>query len=42
MFNARRYSVDVSPFPRLVAIATHLETIPAFARARPEEQEDAE
>ena len=42
MFNARRYSVDVSPFPRLVAIATHLETIAAFARARPEEQEDAE
>jgi maleylacetoacetate isomerase len=42
IFNARRYSVDLSPFPRLVAIAAHLETLPAFARARPEEQADAE
>ena len=42
MFNARRFSVDVSPFPRLNAIATHLETLSPFARARPEEQADAE
>jgi maleylacetoacetate isomerase len=42
VFNARRYAVDVSAFPRLVAIANHLETLPAFARARPEEQADAE
>jgi len=42
MFNARRYSVDGSAFPRLVAIATYLETLPAFAKARPQEQADAE
>jgi maleylpyruvate isomerase len=41
MFNARRLHVDVSPFPTLVAISTHLESLPAFAAARPEAQPDA-
>jgi maleylacetoacetate isomerase len=42
MYNARRFSVDVTPYPRLVAICAHLESSPAFAAARPENQPDAE
>jgi maleylacetoacetate isomerase len=41
MFNARRFEVDLSSFPTLVAISTHLESLPAFADARPEVQPDA-
>jgi maleylacetoacetate isomerase len=42
MYNARRFKVDVTPFPTLVAIAQHLERLPAFAAARPDAQPDAE
>jgi maleylacetoacetate isomerase/maleylpyruvate isomerase len=42
MFNARRFNVDIAPYPRLVAICRHLEALPAFAAARPEVQPDAE
>ena len=41
MYNARRFNVDLTPFPTLVAISTHLESWPAFATARPEAQPDA-
>jgi maleylpyruvate isomerase len=41
MYNARRFSCDVSPYPTLVAIAAGLETEPAFARAAPQNQPDA-
>jgi maleylacetoacetate isomerase len=41
MYNARRFKVDLRPFPTLVAICTHLESLPAFAAARPEAQPDA-
>jgi maleylacetoacetate isomerase len=41
MFNARRFEVDLSPFPTLVTITAHLESLPAFANARPEVQPDA-
>lgn len=41
VFNARRYKVDLSPYPTLVAITTHLEGLPAFTAARPEAQSDA-
>jgi maleylacetoacetate isomerase len=41
MFNARRFEVDLTPFPTLVAICAHLESLPAFAAARPEVQPDA-
>ena len=41
MFNARRFEVDLAAFPTLVAIAAHLESLPAFAAARPEVQPDA-
>jgi maleylacetoacetate isomerase len=42
MYNARRFGVDVTRYPRLVAISAHLEALPAFAAARPENQPDAE
>jgi maleylacetoacetate isomerase/maleylpyruvate isomerase len=42
MYNARRAGVDLEPYPRLVGIARHLESLPAFRAARPEAQPDAE
>ena len=41
MANAHRYKVDVGPYPTLRAICTHLEALPAFARAAPQVQPDA-
>jgi maleylpyruvate isomerase len=41
VFNARRFNVDLTPFPTILAITTHLESLPAFAAARPEVQPDA-
>ncbi len=42
MYNARRQQVDLSPFPTLVAISSHLESLPAFAAAAPEAQPDCD
>jgi maleylacetoacetate isomerase len=42
VYNARRAQLDLAPYPRLAAIAQHLESLPAFAAARPESQPDAE
>jgi maleylacetoacetate isomerase/maleylpyruvate isomerase len=42
VFNARRVELDLAPYPRLTAVAAHLEALPAFAAARPERQPDAE
>ena len=42
VYNARRFSLDLAPFPRLAAVATALDALPAFAAARPERQPDAE
>jgi maleylpyruvate isomerase len=36
VFNARRYSVDLAPFPRIVAIDAACREIAAFASAAPE------
>jgi glutathione S-transferase len=41
MFNARRFNVDVSPFPKLVAIEAACNALDAFARAHPSHQPDA-
>lgn len=41
LYNARRFDVDLAPFPALVAIGQALETLPAFVAARPEVQPDA-
>jgi maleylacetoacetate isomerase len=40
--NSRRVQLDLSPYPRLAAVARHLESLPVFAAARPEAQPDAE
>ena len=42
MFNARRFKTDLAPYPTLVEISTHLESLPPFAAARPEAQPDFE
>jgi len=42
VYNARRFALDLAPWPRLVAVAASLEALPAFAAARPELQPDAE
>lgn len=42
VYNARRFKCDVAPYPTLCAISAFLETLPAFAAARPEVQPDAE
>ena len=41
VYNARRFECDLTPYPKLVAISTALEQLPAFQAARPEAQPDA-
>jgi len=41
MANARRFNCDLTPYPALRAICTHLESLPAFAQAAPQVQPDA-
>lgn len=41
MYNARRFDTDLTPFPTLVRISTHLESLPAFDAAKPESQSAA-
>nr|WP_294864411.1 maleylacetoacetate isomerase [uncultured Pseudogulbenkiania sp.] len=40
LFNARRFAVDLAPYPRLVAVGEVLERLPAFAAAHPSRQPD--
>ena len=40
-YNARRAGLDLAAWPRLAAVTGYLETLPAFAAARPEAQSDA-
>ena len=40
--NARRLKVDVSPYPTLARIDAACNALPAFARAAPSQQPDAE
>jgi maleylacetoacetate isomerase len=42
MYNARRFECDLSPYPTLLSICAALDEHPAFVRARPEAQPDAE
>jgi maleylacetoacetate isomerase len=42
VFNARRFHVDLTPYPHIVAIDAHLMTLPAFADTHPNQQPDAE
>lgn len=41
IYNARRFKVDLSPFPALVAAADHAAEHPAIAAAHPNDQPDA-
>jgi maleylpyruvate isomerase len=41
IYNCRRFNIDLSPFPRLLAVAAAAEAHPAFAAAAPERQPDA-
>jgi maleylpyruvate isomerase len=42
MYNANRQRVPVADFPTLCGICAYLESVPAFARAAPEAQPDAQ
>ena len=42
MYNAERFGVDLERMPRLVRITRHLRALPAFQRAHPDHQPDAE
>jgi maleylpyruvate isomerase len=42
VYNARRLKVPLDPFPKIVAIDAACMKLPAFDRARPENQPDAE
>ncbi len=41
MYNARRFSADLAPYPKLTAIEANLLALAAFDKARPENQPDA-
>ena len=41
MANARRFGVDLAPYPRLVAADAAARALPEFERAAPEHQPDA-
>ena len=42
VFNARRYDVDLAPYPRIGRVEAVCGAIPAFAEAHPDRQPDAE
>jgi maleylacetoacetate isomerase/maleylpyruvate isomerase len=42
VFNAKRYDLDLKPYPTLMRIFEHCMTVPAFDRAQPSKQPDAE
>jgi len=42
VYNARRFELDLSPYPRIVAADAAACALPAFAEAAPERQPDAE
>jgi len=42
LYGARRFGVDLAPFPTLTRVETACEALDAFQRARPERQPDAE
>ncbi len=42
LYSARRFNMDLSPWPRLLAIEATAEAHPAFASAQPDRQPDAD
>jgi maleylpyruvate isomerase len=41
LYNARRYGVDVAPFPALLRVEAACQALPAFAASHPDRQPDA-
>lgn len=41
LYNARRYGVDLTPYPTLLRIEAACESLPAFVAAHPDRQSDA-
>ena len=42
VYSAERFAVDLTPYPRLLAAAEQARALPAFARAHPDRQPDAD
>jgi len=42
LYNARRFDLDLAPFPKTVEVDARARALPAFAQASPENQPDAE
>ena len=42
LYNARRFELDLAPFPKIVAVDANARALTAFADAAPENQPDAE
>ena len=42
VYNAQRFKIDLSPWPKIRAVAQSCEALPAFAAALPEAQPDAD
>ena len=41
LYNARRFGVELSDYPRLLEIESRLSVLPAFIQAHPDQQPDA-
>ncbi|NOX71038.1 MAG: maleylacetoacetate isomerase [Gammaproteobacteria bacterium] len=41
VYNARRFNLDLTPFPTIVSIDEHCQALAEFSRAHPSKQEDA-
>jgi maleylpyruvate isomerase len=42
VYSARRFNIDLTPYPRIVAIDKHCNALAAFVRAHPDNQPDAQ
>jgi maleylacetoacetate isomerase len=42
VYNARRFKVDMTAFPLIEKVCAHLESLPAFQKAHPSQQPDAQ
>ena len=42
VYNARRFKVSLDPYPKIAAVEAACLKLPAFDKARPENQPDAE
>ena len=42
LYNARRFKLDLTQYPRLCSVESHCQTIQAFQQAHPDQQSDAQ